>query len=79
MTEKQKEELAITRIVEELTPKYVFCPTGNPADFAVVLRVRPNWLTRLTQRLVLGFRYIPIDKLTGKYIPMDKIKNTQHI
>lgn len=63
MTEKQEEELAIKNIVDELTPKYIFCPTGNPRDFAVALRVRPNWLTRLMQRLILGFRYIAVDKL----------------
>jgi hypothetical protein len=53
-------------LLEDLNPNYLFIPTGDPKDFAIALKHRPNFFIRLMQRLILGFMYIPIaeaDKL----------------
>lgn len=44
-----------------LKPKYIFAPTGNPRDLAITVMNRPNFIARVFQRVILGFRYIPID------------------
>jgi hypothetical protein len=69
---EQETELApiISKLIDELTPKYVFSPTGNPKDFAVGVRHRPNVLIRTMQRLILGFRYIPTNNLKHQTIKL---------
>lgn len=70
MSEQELENTLISKLIDELTPKYLFVPTGNPEDFAVAIRHRPNVLIRMLQRLLLGFRYISIDKLKHKAIKL---------
>jgi hypothetical protein len=69
---EQETELApiINKLIDELTPKYLFSPTGNPEDFAVAIRHRPNILIRTMQRLILGFRYIPVNSLKHQAIKL---------
>jgi hypothetical protein len=45
-----------------VVPRYVFAPTGNVKDFAIAVAGRPNIITRILQRLILGFRYHKIQK-----------------
>jgi hypothetical protein len=53
-------EFTVKPPTEQVGPRYIFSPTGNPNDFAIVVFSRPNIIIRILQRLILGFRYYSV-------------------